>query len=112
VTDASNSPDSGASARARFEAALLRLLVEHGATPGPALVERIHEAVDNMLDALPESALDGASLTPLDVVRIRANKLAAASLPAAIFRDPLRLARLRAELRTRSLAWLGATSTG
>jgi hypothetical protein len=98
-------------ARAEFERALAQLLTRFGASDLPVLALRINEAVDGMIEALVGSAQDGASLSPLDVVRIRASKLAAALLPPAVSRDRQKLAALRSELRALALAWL-ESSTG
>jgi hypothetical protein len=93
-------------ARARFARDLAALLLRHGAMPGSAFTTSVQRAVDNMLDALPASSLDGTSLTPLEVVRIRANKLAAVLLPPTVFRDRERLAHLRGELHALARDWL------
>ncbi|MET0341949.1 MAG: hypothetical protein ABW252_13170 [Polyangiales bacterium] len=93
--------------RARFEEGLLALLAGHGAVDGPRLREAVRDAVDHTLDALSETALDGTSLSPLDVVRIRANKLAAVHLPPSLWRAPRTLAALRAEIHALAAAWLG-----
>lgn len=84
--------------RARFERDLVRVLAKFGAVADEQLAARATRAVDQLLDALSASATDGGSLTPLDVVRVRANKFAAAQLPAAVFRDLHKLAALRAEI--------------
>lgn len=94
-------------ARITFERGFSALLVRFGARDEVALAEEVTQAVDTMLAALGESAQDGQSLSPLDVVRIRAGKFAAARVPAAVFRDPKQLSALRAEIMQLALAWLG-----
>ena len=96
-----------AETRSHFEQALSTLLVRHGAADGAALLADVGLAVDGMLEALEESAHDGSSLSPLDVVRIRAQKLAAVQLAPALWRDADALAGLRAELYALAEHWLG-----
>ena len=93
--------------RTHLEQALSALLVRHGAASGPALLADVVLAVDGMLEALGESAHDGSSLSPLDVVRIRAQKLAAVQLPPALWRDARALTSVRADLYAVVLDWLG-----
>lgn len=92
--------------RTHFEEGLVALLARHGAVDGPPLRDAVREAVDHMLDALGETSLDGTSLSPLDVVRIRANKLAAVHLAPSLWRTPRALAALRAEIHALAAAWL------
>jgi hypothetical protein len=93
--------------RGRFEQALRGLISRFGVADGPALATAVRMGVDGMLEALQESDSDGESLSPLDVVRIRANKLLATQLPPRVFRDARQLATLRAEVRCLCEAWLG-----
>jgi hypothetical protein len=80
-----------------FEAGLASLIARLGGAPDPV---RIAAAVQNLREALAESATDGRSLSPSEVVRIRASKLVAHAIPAAAYRDPHTLGVLRAEVRT------------
>ncbi|MDB4975794.1 MAG: hypothetical protein JWN48_4135 [Myxococcaceae bacterium] len=91
-----------------FEHDLCRLLLDFGASD-EGLAPAVARATSELLVALGQSASDGQSLTPLDVVRIRANKFAALRLPPAVFRDPRALAALRAELLRLARMLLGTT---
>lgn len=93
-----------------FARSLCALLEEFGAAPGEALTQRVLQAVANLQHALRESARDGASLSALDVVRIRANKLFASSVPAAVYRDAKKRASAQLQIRRLARAWLGADS--
>jgi hypothetical protein len=80
---------------AAFEQALGELIVRFG---GSRHEGREASCVAQIVTALAETAADGSSLSKLDVVRIRAGKFAATRLPAALYRDPQKLAALRAEI--------------
>ena len=84
--------------RATSERAFFALVARFGARDAEALRTRIRDGFSALAEALAETATDGESLSPLDVTRIRLGKLAAALVPAAVFRDPEMLARLRAEI--------------
>ena len=92
--------------RRAFEAAFVALLVRMGADPA-GLHEDVARTLDESLVALNESSDDGRSLSAFDVLRIRAGKFAAARLPAAIYREPRELSRLRRELADRIAELLG-----
>lgn len=99
------------SGRADFERALRDLLVRFGAAPSPDLDVAVAGAVAQMREALALGAAEpagshGESLSARDVVRVRANKFAAARLPPAVFRDRAQLALLRREIKVISEAWL------
>jgi hypothetical protein len=85
--------------RAELERALAALLVRYGASEA-GLADAVRLAIDASEDALAASASDGRSLSPLDVLRIRAGKFAATRVPAAVFRDAARIAALRREIHT------------
>jgi hypothetical protein len=91
-----------------FARDLRRMLEHYGAAPGEPLVRSVQAAVENMRDALEQSADDGASLSALDVVRIRANKLFASSVPAAVYRDVGRRTAAQAHIFALARSWLGA----
>jgi hypothetical protein len=93
--------------RAELEGALGALLVRYGAAEA-GLPDAVRGAISASEEALEASASDGRSLSPLDVLRIRAGKFAAARVPAAVFRDPARLAALRREIHTLCVAALPA----
>lgn len=107
TTSVSTWATQAAQTRAQFELALHALLVRHGAADGPTLRSDVVLAVDAMLASLVASAHDGSSLSPLDVVRIRAQKLAAVQLSPSLWRDARALAGLRAELCVLASQWLG-----
>jgi hypothetical protein len=100
-----------AETRADFEDALRSLLREHGAVDDDTLVAHVRGAVDGMLEAMDATSRDGTSLSALDVVRIRAGKLAAVQLPPALWRDARQLASLRAALHALAARWLGSEAT-
>jgi hypothetical protein len=83
--------------RRTFEAAFVALLEQMGAE-GSRLPEQVARTLDESLIALNESTDDGRSLSAFDVLRIRAGKFAATRLPARLYREPERLARLRNEI--------------
>lgn len=87
--------------------ALSELLVRYGAPGGEDLDETVTQAIAQLETALTQTSDDGESLSALDVTRIRLGKLAAFLLPPALFRDPPKLAALRAELHTLALSHLG-----
>lgn len=89
-----------------FESAFADVLLRFGAREEGLRVQ-ISDAVDQLLTALPHSANDGTSLSALEVVRIRANKFAAARLPASLYRDPSQLAKLRREIQQLATRLLG-----
>ena len=88
-----------------FEQALGELIEHHGGTRNPALEAA---CVAQIVTALGETSADGASLSKLDVVRIRAGKFAATRLPAALYREPASLAALRAEIARIARDFVGA----
>lgn len=83
--------------RRAFEAAFTALLMRMGAEDS-GLHEQVAKTLDESVTALSESDDDGRSLGAFDVLRIRAGKFAAARLPAALYREPRELARLRREI--------------
>jgi hypothetical protein len=89
---------------AAFEQALGELIVRHGGARNPSLEA---QCVAQIVAALAETSADGASLSKLDVVRIRAGKFAATRLPAALYRDAPRLAALRAEIGRIARSFVG-----
>ncbi len=103
------SPIDSADGRSQrtFEHTLRAVLVRHGAADTPDLERKIARCVAQIVAALAETSSDSTSLSPLDVVRIRAGKFAATLTPPAAFRDPARLLALRAELHTVALAFVG-----
>ena len=86
-------------------AGLRELLARYGdatlaaAAPVPAAVEQLREA-------LSSGSEHGNDLSPLDIARIRLGKFAASRLPPEVFRDPARLAAMRAEILALARAWL------
>jgi hypothetical protein len=90
---------------AAFEQALGELVERHGGTRRPNLEAA---CVAQIVTALGETAADGSSLSRLDVVRIRAGKFAATRLPAALYRDPARLAALRADIAQIAREFVGS----
>ena len=88
-----------------FEAGLASLIARLGGAPDPA---RIAQGVQNLCEALAESARDGRSLSPGEVASIRASKLVAHAIPAAAYRDPHTLGVLRAEVRALAARLLDA----
>jgi hypothetical protein len=99
-------PPPDASLRLAFEEAFVALLVRFGAQED-GLRAQVSAALDESLCALDHGADGGASLSRLDVLRIRAGKFAAARLPAHVYRDAAQLAALRREIRGISSALLG-----
>jgi hypothetical protein len=97
--------------RRRFERELATLLSGHGAEDHAELTAAITRAFEQMVEALAASSEDGASLTALDVVRVRTNKFAATRVPPAVFRDVPRLAALRAEILKLARDFLGEEAT-
>jgi hypothetical protein len=92
--------------RRAFEDAFVTLLVRFGARED-GLRAHVSATLDDSLSALAEGAEGGASLSRLDVLRIRAGKFAAARLPASVYRDAAQLAALRREIQHISAALLG-----
>lgn len=90
---------------AAFEQALGELIERHGGARNQNLEAA---CVAQIVTALRETAADGASLSALDVVRIRAGKFAATRLPAALYRDPAKLAALRADIARISSEFVGS----
>jgi hypothetical protein len=86
-----------------FGSGLRALILRYGGDEH-ALDARLESSVQQLVVALQESSLDGQSLSPVTVVQIRSGKFAASQLPATLYRDPSRLAALRAELRTLAIA--------
>lgn len=84
----------------------LRALILRFGGDASTLDARIDAAVQQLVDALQASSLDGESLPPLMVVQIRSGKFAASQLPAALYRDPTLLYALRGELRELAIALL------
>jgi len=104
--------------RADFERAFRDLLVRFGADPSAELDAQVARAVAQMVDALAPGHVEavdegegrGASLSPRDVVRVRANKFAATCVPASVYRERVRLARLRREIQLLAEAWLAGST--
>jgi hypothetical protein len=71
-----------------------------------ALDAPVARAVEQLIGALAHSSHDGQSLSALEVTRIRLGKFVAANVPAEVFRDPIKLAALRAELHQLARQWL------
>lgn len=88
----------------------LRVLILRLGGNAHALDACIDASLQQLVDALKESSLDGESLAPLTVVQIRSGKFAASQLPAALYRDPTHLAALRSELRALATALLTPTA--
>jgi hypothetical protein len=97
--------------RQEYEAALVALLVRFGAREA-GLREAVVRTLTESVVALTESARDGASLSALDVLRIRAGKFAAARLPASLYHDRGRLFALRREIQRLVEALLGSDARG
>ena len=94
-------------AKRALEQALRALLLRYGAVDGPDLDSKVMGCVTQIEEALAATANDSKSLSPLDVVRIRAGKFAASLTPPAVFRDPRRLMALRAEIHEMALSFVG-----
>jgi hypothetical protein len=84
--------------------ALGKLIERFGGTRNTALEAACVAQIES---ALAETSDDGASLSQLDVVRIRAGKFAATRLPAALYRDPAALAALSSEILGLAKAFVG-----
>jgi hypothetical protein len=97
--------------RRAYEAAFAALLLRFGADSSH-LSEDVARTLDESLLALSESSEDGASLSPFDVLRIRAGKFAAARLPASLYRDRAQLALLRREIGRLVAQLLGPEARG
>lgn len=91
--------------RSDFEAAFISLLLRFGAREDD-LKSAVTHAVDEAVAALVHSANDGASLSALTVLRIRAGKFAATRVPATVYRDRAQLLLLRSEIQRLSVALL------
>jgi hypothetical protein len=87
-----------------FTHGLGKLIERFGGTRDAAAEAR---CVAQIVEALSETAQDGESLSPLDVVRIRAGKFAATRLPPALYRDPSALTALRGEIHRLARAFVG-----
>ena len=70
-------------------------------------LEREAACVAQIVEALSETASDGESLSPLDVVRIRLGKFAATRLPASLYKDPSALTAMRGEINRMARAFVG-----
>jgi hypothetical protein len=70
-------------------------------------LEREALCVAQIEAALAETASDGQSLSPLDVVRIRLGKFAATRLPADVYKNPSALTALRGEIHRIARAYVG-----
>ena len=70
-------------------------------------LEREADCVAQIEAALAETASDGQSLSPLDVVRIRLGKFAATRLPASVYKNPSTLTALRGEIHRMAKAYVG-----
>jgi len=92
--------------RRAFEDAFVALLLRFGAREAD-LRAQVSATVDESVRALEAGTEGSASLSRLDVLRIRAGKFAAARLPAAVYRDPAQLAALRREIQSMCAALLG-----
>ena len=89
------------STRAQHDARLvegLRELIARYGDATTAVSAPVVAAVEQLRVALAASAGDEGSLTALEITRIRLGKFAATRLPPALYRDPTRLAALRAEI--------------
>lgn len=102
-----SAPPLDAALRLAFEDAFVALLVRCGADDA-GLRAQVSATLDESLLALEDGAEGGASLSRLDVLRIRAGKFAAARVPASVYRDPAQLSALRREIRHISEALLGS----
>lgn len=87
---------------------LRALVIRYGAVETPDLQGKTARCVAQIVAALSETSTDERSLSPLDVVRIRAGKFAATLTPAALYRDAKRLAALRADIHAMARAFVGA----
>lgn len=92
--------------RLAFEEAFVALLVRFGAGED-GLRAQVSATLEESLSAVEAGADGVASLSRLDVLRIRAGKFAAARLPASVYRDRTQLSALRTEIRRISAALLG-----
>jgi hypothetical protein len=94
--------------RGQLEAQLRALLARHGS---PEAAERapITEAVEQLELALAAASEDGRSLSRLEIARIRLGKFLASRLPPELYRDPPKLAALRAEIHAIARDWLHST---
>lgn len=92
--------------RLAFEEAFVALLVRFGAAEH-GLRAQVTATLDESLRALEEATDGGASLSRLDLLRIRAGKFAAARVPPSVYRDRAQLSALRGEIRRISTALLG-----
>jgi hypothetical protein len=70
-------------------------------------LEREALCVAQLEAALGETASDGQSLSPLDVLRIRLGKFAATRLPAHVYKNASALAALRGEIHRIARAYAG-----
>lgn len=99
-----------ANIRERQEAQLvdgLRALIARYGDAATAASAPVNRAVEQLREALASGAEDGNSLSALDIARIRLGKFAASRLPPEVWRDPTRLAALRAEILELARRWLG-----
>lgn len=108
--DKSNKGPVSSKPRGGLGPKLEALLIAHGAQQTRDLSERVARCVEQILEALQATASDGTSLSALDVFRIRAGKFAATRLPPALYREPQKLAALRADIQRLGLDFLGETS--
>lgn len=81
--------------------------MRYGASDDENLDSKVARCVAQIEEALKETSTDSKSLSPLDVVRIRAGKFAASLTAPSVFRDPRQLAALRAEIHGMALAFVG-----
>ncbi len=87
---------------------LRELVVRCGADDTPDLQGKTERCVAQIIEALAQTSSDERSLSPLDVVRIRAGKFAATLTPPSLYRDAKRLAAMRAEIHEIARAFVGA----
>jgi hypothetical protein len=101
-------PNAPSEAQCReFRHELGDLIARFGGTRSTDLEDKLTRCVAQIVDALASSSSDGRSLSPLDVVRIRAGKFAATQLPPGVFRDPAQLAALRRAIHDLALPFVG-----
>lgn len=99
---------SDATLARELEHNLLALVIRYGAVETPDLQGKTARCVAQIVDALAETSSDERSLSPLDVVRIRAGKFAATLTPPALYRDAKRLAAMRSDIHEMACAFVGS----
>jgi hypothetical protein len=101
----SEAPGSHGKADQQLMDGMRALLARYG-DPSTVASANVTTAVEQLRTAIPSSAEDGNSLSALEITRIRLGKFAAARLPPELFRDPLQLAALRADILQLARVWL------